>query len=782
MAALGEGELLRRFAARGDVAAFEALVGRLGPMVLGVCRRTLRDSHDVDDAFQATFLILLKRAGSIRDRDLLAPWLHGVAVKVAHRARADAARRSALQRASGRPEAVEAIDPGWPEVRAMIDEEIGRLPENHRRAVVLCDVEGLSREDAAQRLGWSPNMVRGRLERARARLRDRLTRRGVAPTGSWMALMVAPIGLPPALLASTTRFAVGGMATANAPALALSQGVLQMMMLSKLMLGMVAAAASLLSAMGLVATVASSPARPIVAQDGPPVVARKAVGRRLPDVAGAPTGGPVMAKFAPRANPGGAKPDLDAAPKEVAIDLSGVVVDLDDRPVPGATVYAIGIRILDDPKLTIDTITAGSTTTGKDGSYKFAGVKIPTSRNRHVPQALTPYVRYKVIAEALGLGMGWHADESMDAIKTGDPADIQGHAPLGTPVVMNVYLRPEADLRGRVVDEAGQPLAGVKVGLHDINLMDERGMETTVGVNMNAENWPARLSRVWTDANGWFRLPGLPAESCCWLSFDRAEGNGSRWLYASTLAESMSKHGEPEQHIGRGPHELYPRNMTVSMPTLRTIEVRVVADDDGKAVPKVVVNTNVESLATGVHSGGISDAEGRVMIYLPSGRHRGLFGDPESTKSRFLRTHLQAFEVEARPEVQRLELRMKPGFELLIEAADESTGRGVPDVSFEIRPEKGIEEWTAIAPSTFYTGSSSSGPDGKFRALLRPEPGKTYRVRVAGAEPGDPTLPPPTREQGRDAPPSYEATPNVSDVFEPMPGRSATFRFKLKKR
>ena len=163
-------------------------------MVLGVCKRMLTDPHDADDAFQATFLVLIKRAGSIRDRALVAPWLYGVALKVARRARVESARRKARERLAvvAEEETAEGLDSGWSELRTLIDEEIGRLSEPHRRAVVLCDVEGLTREEAASRLGWSVNMVRGRLERARGRLRDRLARRGVAPSGAWAALLVAP--------------------------------------------------------------------------------------------------------------------------------------------------------------------------------------------------------------------------------------------------------------------------------------------------------------------------------------------------------------------------------------------------------------------------------------------------------------------------------------------------------------------------------------------------------------------------------------------------------------
>jgi RNA polymerase sigma factor (sigma-70 family) len=247
VAGLSDGELVDRFANRRDELAFEGLVTRLGPMVLGVCRRMLADPHDVDDAFQATFLVLVKKAGSLRNPDLVAPWLHGVATRVARRARAESARRTIRERVAvvdeGRMEAV-GLESEWPELRALIDEEIERLPENHRRAVVLCDVEGLSREEAALRLGWSLNMVRGRLERARDRLRVRLARRGLAPSGAWAALVVARPTPPAALLAATTRaglaFSAGrmGAGLVSASAVALSRGVLRMMMLSKLKVGL----------------------------------------------------------------------------------------------------------------------------------------------------------------------------------------------------------------------------------------------------------------------------------------------------------------------------------------------------------------------------------------------------------------------------------------------------------------------------------------------------------------------------------------------------------------
>ncbi len=179
VAGLAPCPLLQRFAARRDEASFAAIVARHGPMVLGVCRRALRDPHDVEDAFQATFQILVEKAALIRDVEGLGPWLHGVARRVSTRARSRTNRRRATER-SGL-----AIDPPTladdldrEELRDVIDGEIGRLPDRYRRPVVLCDLEGVTQAEAARRLNWTEGTVRGRLARARALLRSRLTRRG----------------------------------------------------------------------------------------------------------------------------------------------------------------------------------------------------------------------------------------------------------------------------------------------------------------------------------------------------------------------------------------------------------------------------------------------------------------------------------------------------------------------------------------------------------------------------------------------------------------------------
>ncbi len=229
------GRLLERFAADRDGPAFEALVARHGPMVLGTCRRILADPHDVEDAFQATFLVLARRAGSIHDGDRLGPWLHGVARRVAVRSRALGARRRARERPGAEDRAISGPDPDPSEgleLRSAIDEELARLPEKYRAPMVLCYLEGMTHDEAALRLRWPVGTVRSRLAGARDRLRSRLTRRGLAPSAAVPAALSAP-ALPEALLSATVRLATAP-GTVPAHVAGLAKGALVAMIWHKL--------------------------------------------------------------------------------------------------------------------------------------------------------------------------------------------------------------------------------------------------------------------------------------------------------------------------------------------------------------------------------------------------------------------------------------------------------------------------------------------------------------------------------------------------------------------
>jgi RNA polymerase sigma-70 factor (ECF subfamily) len=179
-AAPSDGELLERFVTRRDEAAFGELLRRHGPMVLGVCRRVLHDRHEADDSFQATFLVLVRKAASIIKRPSVGSWLHGVAFRIAWKARARAGRRRAFERrAVNRTTADPVEEVLWQDLFSVLDEEVNRLPEKYREPVVLCYLEGRAYAEAARQLGCSKGTVANRLAKARDRLRDRLARRGI---------------------------------------------------------------------------------------------------------------------------------------------------------------------------------------------------------------------------------------------------------------------------------------------------------------------------------------------------------------------------------------------------------------------------------------------------------------------------------------------------------------------------------------------------------------------------------------------------------------------------
>lgn len=240
-AGLSDGQLLERFLDLRDPGAaegaFAALVDRHGPMVLSVCRRVLQDPHDAEDASQAVFLVLARRAGSIRRADSLASWLFGVACRVSARAKADAARRRTLER-RGAEMLARRVDDGrppesWPELY----EELERLPEKLRAPLVLCYLEGLSHEQAAGQLRWTVRTIRSRLARGRERLRGRLARRGVTLSGALLA--PASGRMAAAWVEQTVRAAVRIAAGESTAAVASGQvtlwteGVLRHMLITK---------------------------------------------------------------------------------------------------------------------------------------------------------------------------------------------------------------------------------------------------------------------------------------------------------------------------------------------------------------------------------------------------------------------------------------------------------------------------------------------------------------------------------------------------------------------
>jgi RNA polymerase sigma factor (sigma-70 family) len=244
--ALSDVQLLRQYVSDRDEAAFTALMHRHAAMVLGVCRRVLHQSHDAEDACQAAFLILARKATSIWKPKSVASWLHGVAFRIARKLRADLNRRSARTTSLFDEHAAGADgDFTWREIKIVLDEELQRLPATYGAPLVLCYLEGKTQDEAARQLGWTLPTLRGRLERARQRLRARLTRRGItlsaALLGGALTQSAGFAAVPARLVVATAK---AGLTVATGKSFetaalspqvaALIQGALRAMLLTKL--------------------------------------------------------------------------------------------------------------------------------------------------------------------------------------------------------------------------------------------------------------------------------------------------------------------------------------------------------------------------------------------------------------------------------------------------------------------------------------------------------------------------------------------------------------------
>jgi RNA polymerase sigma factor (sigma-70 family) len=283
--------LLGAFVEQRDEGAFAALVHRHGAMVFNVCRRALRDLNDAEDAFQATFLVLARKAGSVRRREALAGWLHAVASRVARKLQADRCRRERRTEPLVEVPAPDAGDVSWREVWSVLDEELARLPDAYRAPLVLCYLEGKTQDEAARELGWTTGALRGRLERGRQRLRGRLVRRGLGLSALCGAAVAAPTSATAlAALEVAAVKAVLAPTAAHSAQVALADGVSKAMFLGNLRATVVMLTLTLALVGGAVLTYhsasrampASGPARPAARAAASPA-ARAAAKPATPD-------------------------------------------------------------------------------------------------------------------------------------------------------------------------------------------------------------------------------------------------------------------------------------------------------------------------------------------------------------------------------------------------------------------------------------------------------------------------------------------------------------------
>jgi RNA polymerase sigma factor (sigma-70 family) len=422
-------QLLGQFAAQHDESAFSALIQRHGPMVLGVCRRVLNNAHDAEDAFQATFLILARKAAAIRQQESVSGWLYQVAYHTALKARVRSSRRAAREReTTALPPADPLAEASWREVHALLDEELQRLPDRYRAPLVLCYLEGQTQEQAAAQLGWTKSTLRRRLEEGRQRLRQRLARRGLAPAAALATLLLTdpvPAALPPALAAATVRTALLPAAATPPPLAVLTEGVLATMNTTRLPIALL-----VLLTLGALAVTVGTLLQPAAAQRPNP-----SAGRQGPTPAASRTSGN---KGAAAALP---KPTGGKASKTIAI--SGRVLDPQGKPVPAADVAVViwSHQLPQVGQVLPRPAVWGRTRADRDGRFR-----LDVERRGPVQYYRQRFYQLAVLAAARGHGVGWRC--------------LQFDVPRAE---AEVRLHREQVVRGRLLDVQGQPIAGAQV-------------------------------------------------------------------------------------------------------------------------------------------------------------------------------------------------------------------------------------------------------------------------------------------------------------------------------
>ena len=435
VAGLSDGQLLERFAATRDEAAFAALVERHGPMVLRVCRGVLKDEHDAEDAFQATFLTLARKAPSLWARETLGGWLYRVAYRVAVEASAGARRRRQQEQQKARPlsAAPEGAANPWADWLPVLHEEIDRLPERLRAAIVLCCLQEMTYEQAARELSWTVATLRCRLAKARERLRGRLTRRGLTGAGAALAALLRPSPASAVVPTAWSRAAVAAAmerTTASITATALAAHVLAAIRWTRLK-GVATLALTLGGAVAI-GVFAATGARP---GPEPPPVNPPAVAAQS-----APAAARVVSSSPRQEEPGG------------TVMVRGRVVDPAGKPVTGATVQVDHYLYL-----TVKPPGGGpSAVSGADGRYTLVA---PRDLMERFSSGENNYPIH-LVASAPGYGPG-----------AAVAANTAG-------VLDDVTLRLAADdmpIEGRILDLEGRPVAGAEIIDRATELEDSPG-------------------------------------------------------------------------------------------------------------------------------------------------------------------------------------------------------------------------------------------------------------------------------------------------------------------
>jgi len=572
-----DADLLRKFRESRDAAAFEALVRRHGPGVMSACRKVLSDDADVEDAFQAAFLILLRDGHAIRKDAAVGSWLYGVAHRVSLKIRSARRRRSAVE-ARAETKSEQAKDLSWREAIAVLHEELDRLPDKYRLPVMLCYLEGLSRDEAAHRLGLSLNAVRNRLERGRDRLRGRLRRRGIALSAGLLAALETPGAI--AVPTSLVRLVVAGSAHPSAR-----------------VAGFVRADSSL-GAFKIVAGVA--------------VAAALTIGIGLGS-------GGLRAGPSPKDPPAKAAADQSATsndpPKADPITpetlaVKGRVVDPDGKPLNGAKVWLVTEawairRTAPGPKVVA--------TTDADGTFDFT--QSGAGRRRYWSEGA------QLVATADRFGLAW-----ADAGKGKDKP-------------LELRLVKDEPINGRLVTLEGEPVAGATVRVVEVARPAEPDLSRWMA-DLKAKDrplhklhtshfhhdgrliesdgrLPGQREAAVTDANGRFRITGLGGERLVELKIE-GPSIATVWIQAMTRAIPTMTVPEDPGDSRYGNHTYYGATFDFAAKPTQPFEGTVTDRDTGKPLAGVTVRGHWKwhEFST------VTDKDGKYRLTgLEPGRH-----------------------------------------------------------------------------------------------------------------------------------------------------------------
>jgi RNA polymerase sigma factor (sigma-70 family) len=669
LAPLSDGQLLERFVAHRDEAAFTLLVRRHGPMVLGVCRRVMRHEQDAEDVFQAAFLVLARRAGALRQSDA-GGFLYRVAYHLAVRAGSSAARRRRRDRQGG---GLSTVDPQtsttWQEVHQLVDEELQRLPEDLRAALVLCYLEGKTLDEAARLLAWSKSTLRRRLTRGRELLRSRLVSRGLTPTAALAATLFAEgksAAVSAALAAATVRCALDAASIRPAVAALVEAGT------ALLPGGRTKAAAALVLALGLLGGgvfMCRGLATPAAAQPSPPPRA-------------ADTPAPARKRH-----------------EEAAVVIHGRVFGPGGKPTARARVYV-------DAHWPVEKALA-STATAEDGAFSFTLKRLQLVN----PQSGFPLARVGLVATAPGCGPDWRDVPLTEA---------------GKEVTLRL-VKDDVPIQGRILSLEGKPQTGVKVRLYSLQAFSGEDVSRALlgmrkGINSRTLCYPPRAPTLTptatTDDDGRFLLHGVGHERIATLHL---EGAGIHYSEIRVMTRRGEAIREPE-----GDAKVYGATFEYLARPARLIRGTVRENGTGKPLAGI----RVSSLYSTAQA--TTDAQGRYQLPgCPKGERYGVLALPPDGEPFFISS--VSIKDTPGLEPLSGDVEMVPGILCAGKVLDARTGQPVEGmVNYApLRPNPNVRG--SFGTAAVGLGSPSEAvvkADGSFQCVVLPGPGAlTFRAQ-----------------------------------------------------